>query len=49
MWVHPLFKKKIKKEAVDNDIPILQLTKEIAKNEEKLFKKKKKDEKDFMF
>ena len=38
MWVHPSFKKTIKKKAVDKDTNVIEFTKNLAEDEQKLKK-----------
>lgn len=45
MWVHPSFKKKLKKEAVEKDTTVITLTKELAESGDLLQKGAKKNAK----
>lgn len=36
IWVHPAFKKKLKKAAVEQEMSMLELTKRLAREEKKL-------------
>lgn len=42
MWVDPMYKKKIRLEAIENDMTIIDYTKKLAEEEEEHFKKNKK-------
>ena len=42
LWVYPLYKKKIKLEAVQNDMTILEYTKKLAEQTEEDFNREKK-------
>lgn len=42
MWVDPMYKKKIKLEALNNDMTILEYTRRLAEEGEEDFKKNKK-------
>ena len=50
LWVHPAFKKKIKRAALDRDVSVLRLTKELGEEQEELlriFNKREKKERLF--
>ena len=36
MWVHPAFKKKLQKEAVDMEMSLLKLTEKLAENDDSI-------------
>jgi len=49
LWVHPNFKKKLKKEAADKEISVVKLTEELADDSNKMLRKIKNGKKAFSF
>lgn len=49
LWVHPNFKKKLKKEAADRDLTVVKLTEELAEDSKEMLDDIKKERKWFNF
>ena len=45
LWVHPSFKRRIKREALDREMSVLKLTKEIGEEQNELLRRFDKREK----
>ena len=41
IWVHPKFKKKLKKEAVEREMSIIELTERLAEDVDSIIERKK--------
>ncbi len=49
VWVHPKFKRKLKREAADRDLTVVKLTEELAEDSKEMLDDIKKEKKGFSF